>query len=291
MKVLSFGSLNIDYVYRVAHIVQPGETISSTERNIYFGGKGFNQSVAAAKAGAIVYHAGKIGLGGEKLLDECRKYGIDISNIEISEEETGHTMIQVDENGQNSIVLFGGSNQTISCDQVDRVLSGFGENDFLILQNEINNLEYIIGKAAEKGMAIVLNPSPCDEKILQMDLSGVRYLILNEVEGTQITGETEEENILQRLLEIYPDCRVVLTLGKKGSVYQDKNMRYEQQCYPASAVDTTGAGDTFLGYFVAGLVAGKEIPDIMDLAARAAAVTVSRSGAAVSIPEIRELMD
>ena len=133
MRVLNFGSLNIDYVYTVSHIVQPGETLSADGRATYFGGKGLNQSIAIAKAGVPVFHAGKVGADGGGLLSECRKYGVDATYIETSDGETGHTVIQVDRSGQNSIVLFGGSNRAITHAQIGRVLSQFSAGDFLVL--------------------------------------------------------------------------------------------------------------------------------------------------------------
>ena len=161
MKVLSFGSLNIDYVYKVDHFVQKGETLSSKSLNVFSGGKGLNQSIALAKAGVETYHAGAIGEDGKFLLEILEEAGVDTSCVKIlSDERTGNAIIQNDEDGDNCILLYGGANQAITKAQVDAVLSRFDAGDYLVLQNEINELPYMMTKAHEKGMKIVLNPSP-----------------------------------------------------------------------------------------------------------------------------------
>lgn len=291
MRVLNFGSLNIDYVYTVDHIVRPGETLGSDSRGVYYGGKGLNQSIAIAKAGVPVFHAGKVGSGSEGLLAECERYGVDTAYIQRSEEQTGHTFIQVDKNGQNSIVLYSGSNRNIGREHIDHVLSRFSAGDLIVLQNEINDLEYIIRQAAARGLEIVLNPSPCEREMLSYDLSKVRWLILNEVEGEQLTGQWDSDAILRALAERYPNTNVVLTLGEKGAFCQYGEERIFQPCRKVTPVDTTAAGDTFLGYFVAGLVRGDSLAHVMEQAATAAAVAITRQGAAPSIPKWDEVAD
>ena len=284
MRVLNFGSLNIDYVYSVAHIVAPGETIASSGRQVFYGGKGFNQSVAVSRAGVPVFHAGQVGFDGGGLLAECKKYGVDSTLIQESPHETGHTFIQVDETGQNSIVLFGGSNRAITQEHIHRVLTQFGTGDLLILQNEINGLDAILRQAAERGLTIILNPSPCDEAVLACDLSLVRWLVLNEVEGGQITGQQESGAILQALARRYPQTGVVLTLGSEGAFCRAEGDTIYQPCFRVKPVDTTATGDTFLGYFAAGLAQGLPLKPSMERAAAAAAIAITRQGAAPSIP-------
>ena len=289
MRVLNFGSLNIDYVYTVSHIVQPGETLSADSRAVYFGGKGLNQSIAIAKAGVPVFHAGKVGADGGGLLGECRKYGVDATYIERSDGETGHTFIQVGRDGQNSIVLFGGSNRAISHAQIDRVLAQFSAGDFLVLQNEISGLPYLMQQAAGRGLQIILNPSPCDDTLLACDLSAVRWLVLNEVEGGQLTGERESGAILRALAARYPGTGVVLTLGGDGAFCQAGGGCIFQPSCKVTPVDTTAAGDTFLGYFTAGLYEGLPLPRVMERASAAAALAITRQGAAPSIPTKEEV--
>lgn len=289
MKVLNFGSLNVDYVYALDHIVQGGETILSGSMKVFAGGKGLNQSIALAKAGVPVYHAGLVGNDGQILLDTCHEYGVNTEFVQALDVKGGHTIIQVDAQGQNCIILYGGTNQMQTKERVDEVLSHFEEGDYLILQNEINLLDYIIDAAYERGMKIVLNPSPFDDRLKSCALDKVFLFMLNEVEGEQITGSDDPDVILTKLLEMYPHASIVLTLGSRGSVYYDGQQKVFQDIFKVKAVDTTAAGDTFTGFFVAGLIAGKEIPDILRTASRASSITVSRPGAAPSIPSITEV--
>lgn len=289
MKFLNFGSLNIDYVYAVDHIVQPGETISSTGLKLHSGGKGLNQSVALARAGANVYHAGMVGPDGDMLLAVCKENGVNIQHVKTVEERSGNAIIQVSSAGQNSIVLFSGANRKNTKENVDEVLSHFDAGDILLLQNEINLLDYIMEKAAEKGMVIALNPSPFDSILHGCPLDKVSIFIMNEVEGNQITGETEAEKILAKMKEMYPKATVVLTLGKDGAAYQGADSQCRHGIYKVPVVDTTAAGDTFTGYFLAVLTEGKTPARALEIASVASSIAVSREGATSSIPKREEV--
>ena len=292
MKVLNFGSLNLDYTYQVESILIPGETQASKGRQIFCGGKGLNQSIALARAGVPVYHAGMIGDEGGILLDACRENGVNTDFIRKIDGPSGHTIIQVDRNGQNCILLYGGANRSMTREFVDQVLDSFEAGDMLLLQNEINELDYIIDRAYEKGMMIVLNPSPYDGALDNCDLSKVGMFLVNEIEGYQITGEKEPDRILGKIREIYPGARVALTLGGEGSVYQDETGTvYRQGIYKVKAVDTTAAGDTFTGYFISSVIDGMPVQEGLDMAAKASAIAVSRPGATASIPLREEVMD
>ncbi len=290
MKVLNIGSLNLDYVYSLDHIVLPGETEAASERNVFLGGKGMNQSVALAKAGVETYHGGMIGPDGQPFLDACAEYGINAGFIRRIDTPSGHAIIQIDRNAQNSILLYGGANQMLTEAYVDEVLAAFGAGDVLLLQNEVNLLPYIVDRAFEKGMQIALNPSPFNEKLDAVDMGKIAIFLLNEVEGGQITGQTDPEAILARLLELYPHARIVLTLGKDGAIYADQAQKHFQPIFPVQAVDTTAAGDTFTGYFLAGLCEGLPIPQVLRTSAKASSIAVSREGAVPSIPTRSEVM-
>lgn len=290
MRVLNIGSLNIDYVYNVDHIVVPGETEATGPRNIFLGGKGMNQSCALAKAGVEVYHGGMIGEDGRAFLDACKEYGVKDQFIRIADCPSGHTIIQVDKNGQNSILLYGGANQKLTLEYVDEVLDQFGPEDILLLQNEVNLLPYIVDKAYEKGMKIALNPSPFNEKLDAVDMKKISIFLLNEVEGFQLTGEKEPEAIITKLRELFPHARIMLTLGKDGALYVDAEQKVFQPIYPASVVDTTAAGDTFTGYFLAGLTEGLPMEEILRMSSVASSIAVSREGAVPSIPYRSEVM-
>ncbi|MCR5303027.1 MAG: ribokinase [Lachnospiraceae bacterium] len=289
MRVLNFGSLNIDYVYPVDHIILPGETEPAGEVTENCGGKGLNQSIALAKAGVEVCHAGLVGEEGDVLIDKCREHGVKTDLIRKIPGRSGHTIIQVDRDGQNSILLFGGANRKITKEYVDHVLSSFEKDDLLILQNEINLMDYIVDEAYGKGMKVIMNPSPFDDSLKQVDMSKVTLFFLNEIEGSQMTGEKEPDLILKTLHRLYPGAKVVLTLGGDGAVYSDGEVRYRQGIFKVKAVDTTAAGDTFTGYFVASMVEGMSIPKGLELAARASSITVTRPGATDSIPFRREV--
>lgn len=289
MKVLNIGSLNLDYVYSVPHIVGAGETLASRDMNIYLGGKGINQSVALAKAGANVYHCGMIGKDGQVFLDACKEYGVNSDYIRTIDTKTGHAIIQIDENAQNCILIYGGANQQLTKEFIDEVIANFEKGDILLLQNEVNSIDYIVDRAYENGMTIALNPSPYNEKLEAVDMSKISIFILNEVEGAQITGVTEPDVIIEKLLKNYPSAKIVLTLGSDGSIYADKDTIVKQPIFKVEAVDTTAAGDTFTGYFLTGLMEGMEVKDILEMSAKASSIAVTRKGAIPSIPYRNEI--
>ena len=290
MRVLNIGSLNLDYVYNLDHIVQPGETEASYELNVHLGGKGMNQSVALAKAGVDVYHGGMIGEDGQPFLDACKEFGVHAEYIRQIDTKSGHAIIQIDKNAQNSILLYGGANQQLTSEYIDTVLADFGAEDILLLQNEVNMLPYIVNRAYEKGMTIALNPSPFNEKLYAVDMGKISIFLLNEVEGFQITGLTNPDDIIAKLLEMYPQSKIVLTLGQDGAVYADQEQKHFQPVFKVNAVDTTAAGDTFTGYFLAGLCEGLPIPEVLKMSAKASSIAVSRAGAVPSIPFREEVM-
>lgn len=291
MKVLNFGSLNLDFVYSVNHFVRPGETISSKSRQTFYGGKGLNQSIALARAGVNVYHAGAVGKADGKILTEVlERNNVNIDFIkEYEDTSTGHAIIQVNREGQNCILLYGGANQMIVREDVDNTLENFAKGDFLILQNEINLLDYIMEEAHKKGLIIVLNPSPMDSRIYSLPLNYVDYFMLNEVEAADICGEAEDGKLLETLGEKYPGAKIVLTLGERGVRYKDGSTILEHGIYKVTPVDTTAAGDTFTGFFIGSLVQGHDAKEALQLASLASAISVSRKGAEASIPYMEEV--
>jgi ribokinase len=290
MKLLNFGSLNYDYVYAVDHILQPGETLCSTEMETFCGGKGLNQSIALSRAGAKVYHAGIVGFDGDELINMCAENGIDYSLV-LSEmaAKTGHTIIQVNKDGQNCILLYGGCNRRNTKENVDRVLSQFSKGDVLVLQNEINLIDYIIDRGYEQGMTIVLNPSPFDEQMGKCNLNKISIFLMNEIEGAQITGENEPQAVLEVMHQKYPNAKVVLTLGKLGVMYRDSEQTCSHGIYKVPVIDTTAAGDTFTGYFIASILDQKSVAEALRLASAASSISVTRKGATSSIPLLQEV--
>ena len=291
MKILNYGSLNIDYTYSVDHFVRGGETMSSEEIHVFSGGKGLNQSIALSKSGAEVWHAGAIGTGdGDFLIRQLKEAGVNTEYISVLDGKTGHAIIQKAKDGGNCILLFGGANQQITREMVDGVMDHFEKGDYLVLQNEISEIGYIMERAREKGMVLVFNPSPMDDKISTYPLEYVDYFLLNEIEAGDICGEQGSgEELLQKLSDKFPASKIVLTLGGDGSLYRDGQRILTQGIYKVPVVDTTAAGDTFTGFLIGGLVQGLDAGEALDLAAKAAAIAVSRPGAAPSIPSREEV--
>ena len=291
MSILVFGSLNIDHVYQVEHLVRPGETLPSTEYRRFQGGKGANQSVALARAGADVFLAGRIGPEGLWLRDAIAAEGVDVTHVGLDSQPTGHAIIQVDSAGENSILLYGGANLTVTSDDAHYVLSHFGEGDWLLLQNEISSMPAILREAYERGMSVAFNPAPMTPEVLRYPLNSVSLFVVNLTEGAAL-AEVESaapELIVDRLQARFPDAAILLTMGGDGSLYAQGEDRIRTPAQPVETVDTTAAGDTFTGYFLAELLGGESVAQSLALASQAAALCVTRPGAADSIPRRSEL--
>ena len=220
--ILNFGSVNIDNCYQVRDFVRAGETISALEVTRHAGGKGFNQSVALARAGAKVCHAGCIGEDGLFLRDMLRAEGVDTDFLRVTDSPTGNAIIQVNARGENCIILFTGANGCVTEDYADEVFSHFGPDDVLLVQNEISSLPHIIEKAREKGMRIAFNPSPMNSGVTREMLGAADWLFVNQVEASEITGAEGRENCLRALSALFPHTAVIMTLGGDGVVYRDE---------------------------------------------------------------------
>ncbi|MBE6762384.1 MAG: ribokinase [Ruminococcaceae bacterium] len=290
MKILNFGSLNIDMVYDVEHIVTPGETISSLNMQLFPGGKGLNQSLAVRRAGGEIYHAGCIGDDGKMLSNLLLDNGVNLKHLKTIPQKTGHAVIQVEKSGENSILLFAGANHQVTTDFIDEVLSDFSKDDVLVLQNEISNLPYIVKTAAQKGMKIFLNPSPINEVINEIDFNDIYCLVLNEIEAECIS-KMNIANFKEWVNENYPNLKVMLTLGKNGCRFIDGEKITEHPIFNVDVVDTTAAGDTFTGYFVVGFCREEPIEKVLRFASAASALAVSKKGAASSIPSLSEVAE
>jgi len=289
MRVLNFGSLNIDMVFAVDHIVRPGETIASTGLQVHAGGKGANQSVALARAGAQVFHAGRIGADGLWLRDKLRAQGVDVSHIITGAEPTGQAIIQVDARGQNSIVLLGGGNQALTRPDIDATLQAFGPGDVLLLQNEVNEVAYLMQQGQARGLTICFNPAPFGPNVNSYPLTCVDLLVVNETEGAGLSGRGEPDTMLAQLGHLLPQAEVLLTLGERGAIHQHAGKQTRQAAPTVRAVDTTAAGDTFIGYYLAGRGQGMNVQAALAQACAAAAICVTRPGAMDSIPTRAEV--
>lgn len=289
MKVLVFGSLNIDFIYKLEHIVMPNETIKSTTCEVSAGGKGLNQAMAFAKTGLPVYIASNLGKNGQVLADTLSSGNVDISLLNHVDEDSGEAIIQVDENGNNAIIVCGNCNEHITEEYIQSVFSHFDKGDILVIQNEINNLDLIINTAKEKGIILVFNPSPFNHVIKTLPMNKIDYLFINEVEGKQLTGYEDEKCIIKHILKDYPEMKIVLTLGERGAVYADKSEYIYEPAKKVEVVDTVGAGDTFTGYFIYGVESGKTIKESLQMAATASSIVIGRHGAGNSIPTLNEV--
>lgn len=286
MQVLNFGSLNIDHVYAVDHFVAPGETLSSTNYQINAGGKGLNQSVALSRAGVQTFHAGMIGKDGLFLKETLEAAGVNTDHVIIGELPTGHAIIQVENNsGQNSILLYSGANTAISTDEMRRILQTAPAGSWLLLQNEINDIPFLIREAKKCGLKTAINPAPCTEEVRSYPLHLCDLIFVNEIEAAALTGEKEDFRKMTAVMaELFPNSEVVITLGRNGAVYRYGSEEITVPARIVKAVDTTSAGDTFTGYFLAAKLRGMSAETAMKCAIYASSITVSRSGAAVSIP-------
>lgn len=292
MKMLNYGSLNMDYVYQMHHFIKAGETQSSQQLTIFAGGKGLNQSIALARAGADVFHAGKIGNDGHKLLQTLSDSGVDVTYIYEDEGSSGHAIIQVNKEGENCIILHGGANLKIQSKEIRDTLSNFNKGDFLLLQNEINNNECLIKSAKEKGMTVIFNPAPMDDSVENLPLELIDILIVNEIEGAYLSGASEPDVILERLCTIYPGMTIVLTLGAQGAKYRSQSESYSIIANKGiKVIDTTAAGDTFIGYFLAVLTQNGDAKEAMTVAGIASELCITKKGAAISIPSMAEVQN
>ena len=283
-RITNFGSCAVDHVFLVPEIVVPGETLPSTDYQIHAGGKGLNQSLALASAGASVRHAGKVGKSDLWLKHMLDKAGVDTTLVTPVETKSGIAIIQVTAKGQNAIIVHGGANHTVTPQDIEEVLDSTRAGELLLIQNEISCLPELINAAAARNLRIVFNAAPITSAIKQYPLEAIEVLILNEIEGAALTGSKMPQRILDVLVTRYPDCKTILTLGEKGAHYADSNQRLFQAAFKVPVVDTTAAGDTFTGYFLAAFARDEPIEKCLGDACRAAALCVTKAGAASSIP-------
>ncbi|HMB01019.1 MAG TPA: ribokinase [Spirochaetota bacterium] len=290
MKVLNFGSLNIDKVYKLRRFPLPGETITSLDYNIFPGGKGLNQSIALQKTGVEVAHAGKVGADGQILLAALEENNINTGSITAAvQTDSGHAVIFLNEQKENMITLYQGANHQITLAEINRVFKKFTKNDVLVLQNEINNLPAIIKKAAARKMKIVFNPAPMLAAVKEYPLELVDLFILNETEAAALCNCQHTEAMPAALADFLPGKIILLTLGTKGVYYIKDRKKIHQPAFKVKVCDTTAAGDTFCGFFTGLYFSGRKLDFCLQYAAAAAALAVSRPGAATSIPDLKEV--
>lgn len=288
-KLVNLGSLCIDNVYRVCAITGAGETVASSSHEVFPGGKGLNQSIAAARAGIEVVHVGCVGQDGEWLKETLAGEGVDVSGVRVVDAPSGHAVIQVNDAGENAIVIAGGSNRVLVRADVDGALARVETGDWLMLQNEINDLDAVLRAAGQRGCQVAFNVAPVDGRESGYDLGSVRLLIVNEIEAAALAGvETDGSSwstVLAALSARAPAAELVLTLGADGLVYSGNGGFVSLPAYPVEAVDETAAGDAFIGFLMASLIRGDSMHHALRMGSAAGALAVTRAGAASSIPD------
>ena len=290
-RILNFGSINIDHVYGVSCVVRDGETLAANSYQMFAGGKGANQSVALAQAGACVYHAGKIGGDDNWLLDKLTEFGVDMTHTLVGNAPTGHAVIQVDLTGRNAIVIFGGANRQIDREHMERSLSHFSRGDLLLLQNEINGVSHLIEAGHSQELTVCFNPAPYDPAVQQYPLDMVDMLFVNETEASGLVGPQDPTQQLDQLAQLLPKTTILLTLGKQGAMYKSPTAQLFVAAPRVQPVDTTAAGDCFIGYYLASYAAGQPPDRCLHQAVQAAGICVTRSGAMDAIPTRDEVGD
>ncbi|CUK13680.1 Ribokinase [Ruegeria denitrificans] len=285
MTIWNLGSINADMIYAVPHLPGPGESLAATGMERFLGGKGANMSVAAARAGAQVAHIGAVGPDGRWAQDRLTEYGVDTRHIDGVEVPTGHAIIAVDAQGENNIILFPGSNHAISQDQLGQALSSAQQGGLLVMQNETNLQVEAAKMGRDLGLTVCYAAAPFQADAVQAVLPYLDFLILNEIEAEQLrqaTGQSVTD------LEVE---HVIVTLGSKGARYYHRGTASDFPAYKVKAVDTTGAGDTFTGYVLAGMDRGMPMAQAVSQANRAAALMVTRHGTADVIPDLKEVRE
>ena len=284
MSILCIGSINIDHVYRVTRHPAAGETLAAEGYAVHLGGKGANMSLAAAAAGGQVQHVGAIGSEGAWCRDRLASAGVGTWGIADSDAATGHAIIMVDEAGENIILIHAGANRALTEKQIAAAIGRAAPGDWLLLQNETNLVAHAARTARMAGLKVAYAAAPFDAHAATQVLPHVDLLAVNEVEASQL-GQA-----LGTAPEALPVPSILVTRGAEGAIYRDEAAVTEAPAFPVTPVDTTGAGDTFLGYFLAALDAGAIAEEALRLSAAAAAIQITRPGAADAIP-IRDEVD
>lgn len=284
MKAIVIGSINKDIVYNVNDIVKPGETISSSKVEYFLGGKGLNQAIALSNMTKNVFFYTIVNKYENEIINQLKRYNFDNSLIQYTEDKMGEAFIQVNDEGENAIVLAANSNHLFNVSKIYKVLDTFTKNDYVILQNEINDIDKIIKYAKEKELQVVLNPSPISDIINHELLLNVDYLIVNRTEFKAISNTHWAREGMRSFHKEYPHIKLVVTLGEEGVFYIDDSESYKIPSHEVEVSDTTCAGDTFLGYFIGSLMENNTVKESLYTATKASSICVGLPGASNSIP-------
>lgn len=285
--IFNLGSINADHFYQVPHLPGPGETLAATGFSTGLGGKGANQSVAAARAGATVRHIGAVGADGTWAVDRLQSLGVDTRHIAIVNSPTGHAIICIDPGGENQIILHPGANQAQNLAHIEAALADADDTDWLMLQNETSHQVETAELAHSKGVNIAYSAAPFDPQAVRAILPFVTLLMMNAVEARQLSAA------LDVAIGDVPAPCILITKGPDGADWIDRNSgeTVSVPAFPVTPVDTTGAGDTFAGFAVAALSQGLPPDQALTRAAAAAALKVTRKGTAQAIPTLADVIE
>lgn len=284
MAIWNLGSINIDHVYRLDHLPRPGETLAARSYVQGLGGKGANQSIAAAQAGAITHHIGAMGATDDWVVERLKNAGVCTADIlRLPGQATGHAIILLDGEAENAIVIHPGANRAMAAPMLAKPLSAIKAQDTLLLQNETGCQVEAAKAARQVGARVIYSAAPFDIDAVRAVLPYVSILAMN-------AGEAEE--LFAAMPGDLPVMGLLITRGAEGAEYRDLTTGtvHRQEAFPVTPLDTTGAGDTFAGYFAAALDRGDPVPAALRLAAGAAALKVTRAGAGDAIPSLEEVI-
>ena len=284
MTVFNLGSINLDYFYRLPHLISAGETLAANDYNIALGGKGANQSVALAKAGGNVFHIGAFGKKDELYLQELRNAGVNLEFVALLDMPSGHAIVMVDEKtGENQIILSPSANYNIEQVQIGKALQKANRSDWALAQNETCLVNSFLSLAKEQGLRICYSAAPFVAEQTAGLISLTDLLIVNEGEAEALSQFIEKDITKLGLPHL------IITLGAKGARYVGEQGSFSVAPFNVTAIDTTGAGDTFLGYVLADLSDGQTMQQAMSHASAAAALQITRQGALPAIPSRSEV--
>jgi ribokinase len=287
VAVYNLGSINADLFYRVPHLLAPGETLAATWHSRGLGGKGANMSVACARAAARVMHVGAVGSDGRWAVERLLEYGVDTRSIIEVAAPTGHAVIMIDDQGENAILIHPGANHALSERDIQRALTGATEADTFLFQNETTCQVIGATQASARGMRVIYAAAPFDAEAVKAVMPLLDILVMNAVEARQLAEATGND------LADLPVRDIVVTLGGEGCRWLNTDDGSDQSfpAIPVDPVDTTGAGDTFTGFLVAGLDRGLPMAQAISLGQQAAAIMVTRQGTADVIPDLKDVED
>lgn len=296
MKIAVIGSLNMDLVVRTARFPEAGETVLAHSYSTFAGGKGANQAVAAARLGARVKFLGCIGTDsyGTELVNTLNQEGIETASIHKVDCPSGIASICVADDGENTIVVASGANLSVDRDFVAKRANFCADCDVLLVQLEIplSGVAEAFRQARHYSCKTILNAAPAVSLPTEV-LRDTDVLIANESEARTLLSSMNPDNPAQlalQLRQLGPES-VIVTLGASGCIYTDSQMTLRQDAFPVSPVDSTAAGDAFVGAFATGIASGKDIAACLRLASAAGALTTTRDGAIAALPHLEQLKD